>query len=95
MANFKVKSEAYVKYMMTTWQGEVTINEKDIVYRYSEDDNGATLFTLEDEGWVESSLEIEEHQIIWAAIMSWGNPEEFGGAGSEVDIEDDELEDYI
>jgi len=95
MAKFTVKSEAYVRYMMTTWQGEVTVNGKDITYRYSEDDNGATLFTLENEDWVESSLESEEHQIIWGAIMAWGNPEEFGSTGAEVEIDDDELEDYI
>jgi hypothetical protein len=95
MAKFTVKSEAYVKYMMTTWQGEVTVNGKDITYRFSEDDNGATFYTLEDEGWVESSLEIEEHQIIWAAIMAWGSPEEFGSNDTEVEIDDEELEDYI
>lgn len=95
MPKFIVNSEAYVKYMKTTWQGEVNINGIDIKYRYSEDDNGAELYTFDGEAWNVSNLEDENHKILWAAIMAWGNPEEFGGNGAEVEIEDDEIEDYI
>lgn len=95
MAKFTVKSEAYVKYMMTTWQGEVTINGIDIKYRYSEDDNGAELYIFDGNEWIASNLEKEEHKILWAAIMAWGNPEEFGSTGAEVEMDDDEIEDYI
>lgn len=95
MAKFVVKSEAYVKYMMTTWQGEVNLNGIDIKYRYSEDDNGAELYIFDGETWNASNLEDENHKILWAAIMAWGNPEEFGGNGAEVEIEDEEIEDYI
>lgn len=100
MATLTVKEEAYVRYSMTTWQGEVEIDGEEIRYRYSEDDNGAELYILdEDRGWLEADLDEEDgnetHKALWGAIMMWGTPEEFGTNGSVCDIDEEELEDYI
>ena len=85
MANFTVKEEAYIKYSMTTWQGEVEMDDEIITYRYSEDDNGAELFILSEDGWVAADLDEEtgneKHKILWGAIMMWGTPEDFGPIG--------------
>lgn len=100
MANLKVTSEAYIKYSMTTWQGEVEIDGEEICYRYSEDDNGAELYILdEDQGWLEADLDEEDgnekHRLLWGAIMMWGTPEDFGTTGAICDIDEEELEDYL
>lgn len=96
MAKFKVIDEAYVKYQMTTWQGEIEINGETILYRYSEDDNGAELYVFnEDQGWFQPDLEENEnHAMLYTAIMEWGNPEEFGASGEEFE-EDLDTSDYI
>jgi hypothetical protein len=97
MAKFKVIDEAYIKYQMTTWQGEIEINGETILYRYSEDDNGAELYVYnEADGWnrVEAD-DNENYAILYAAIGEWGNPEEFGAKGEEVEIDDTIVEDYI
>jgi len=93
MAKLKVTSEAYVKYSMTTWQGEIEMNGEVICYRYSEDDNGAELYILdEDQGWLQADFEENEtHKILWGAILMWGTPEDFGTTGSICDIDDDFL----
>lgn len=97
MATFKVKEEAYIKYQMTTWQGEIEINGETILYRWSEDDNGADLFVYSEEnGWDSVSSEDNENfAILSAAIGEWGNPEDFGPVGKEVEIDDTIVEDYI
>lgn len=96
MAKFKVIEEAYIKYQMTTWQGEIEINGETILYRWSEDDNGAELYIyIESEGWEQVSVEDNENwAILSAAIGEWGNPEEFGPSGKEFE-EDVNTEDYI
>jgi len=96
MAKFKVIDEAYIKYQMTTWQGEIEINGETILYRYSEDDNGAELYVYqEDSGWGQVSTEDNENwAILYSAIMEWGNPEEFGPNGEEFEEEID-ISDYI
>ena len=94
MKSFKVTEEAYIRYQMTTWQGEVEVNGQTIAYRYSEDDNGATLYILEEDGWVESPIQEESHILIYAAIMQYGNAEEFK-KGETVEIQDEDLEFYI
>lgn len=99
MASFTVKEEAYVKYSMTTWQGEVEMDDEIINYRYSEDDNGAELYILGESGWESADLDEEtgneKHKLLWGAIMMWGTPEDFGSVGEVCDIDEDELEDYI
>ena len=101
MANtFKVLDEGYIKYSLTTWQGEIEINEEGILYRYSEDDNGATLYIWsEDEGWFEPDLTDgpENYKILYGLIMMYGGTPEDLGAPSDVlaDIDMDELEDYL
>ena len=97
MATFKVKEEAYVKYQMTTWQGEIEINGETILYRWSEDDNGADLFVYSEEnGWDSvSAADNENFTILLAAIGEWGNPEDLGPVGEEVEIDDTIIEDYI
>ena len=96
MAKFKVIDEAYIKYQMTTWQGEIEINGETILYRYSEDDNGAELYVYqEDSGWGQVSTEDNENwAILYSAIMEWGNPEEFGSSGEEFE-EDIDTSDYV
>lgn len=97
MAKFKVTAEAYVKYERITWQGEVEINGETILYRYSEDNNGAGLYVYqEDSGWCEVSTEDNKnYAILDAAIMEWGNPTELGSAGEECEIDDTIVEDYM
>ena len=96
MAQFKVLKEAYVRYSMTTWQGVVEIEGEEITYRYSEDDNGASLYTYnEANGWEESDLSNQSHAMIYAACMEWGTPEDFGTTGEIVELDDELLEDYI
>ena len=97
MAIFKVTEEAYIKYQLTTWQGEIEINGEKIIYRYSEDDNGAELYIYsESEGWEQVSTEDNESfAILLAAIGEWGNPEELGPIGKEVEIDDIIVEDYV
>lgn len=96
MAKFKVIDEAYIKYQMTTWQGEIEINGETILYRYSEDDNGAELYVYnEADGWNEASVDDNEnYAILYAAIAEWGNPEEFGSSGEEFE-EDVDTSDYV
>lgn len=97
MAKFKVTAEAYVKYEMITWQGEVEINGETILYRYSEDNNGAALYVYQnDSGWCEVSTEDNKnYAILDAAIMEWGNPIELGPTGEENEIDDTIVEDYM
>ena len=95
MAKIKVVKEAYIKYQLTTWQGVVEINGEEIKYRYSEHDNGDELYIYDGNDWVESDLSEENHKVLYAAIQEWGNPEELGSAGEEVDIDDSYIEDYI
>lgn|GEM_PF-1195124 len=99
MNTLKILKEARIAYSMTTWQGTVILNDELLEYRYNEDDNGATLFVYHEEdgwtGWVESDLTNENHKILWAAIMSWGTPEELGNAGEEIDLDQEELEDFL
>ena len=96
MAKFKVIDEAYIRYQMTTWQGEIEINGETILYRYSEDDNGTELYVYnEADGWSEAAVDDNEnYAILYAAIGEWGNPEEFGAKGEEFE-EDLDTSDYI
>ena len=99
MATFTVKEEAYVKYQMTTWQGEIEMEGESITYRYSEDDNGSEFYIwTEGSGfnrvdWSEEGN--EKYTALIAAIGEWGGPEEFGSVGEEVEIDDTIVEDYI
>lgn len=97
MAIFKVTEEAYIKYQLTTWQGEIEINGETVLYRYSEDDNGAELYIYsESEGWEQVSTEDNENwAILLAAIGEWGGPEELGPVGEEIEVDDTIVEDYI
>lgn len=97
MAKFKVKEEGRIKYQMTTWQGEVEFEDETIAFRYSEDDNGADLYILTENGW-DNNIDMSENKnyaAIYAAINEWGNPEEFGSVGEECEIDDEIVEDYI
>lgn len=96
MATLKVIEEGRIRYSMTTWQGEVELNDEVINYRYSEDDNGAELFILTENGWESANTEENEnYALLWATIMAWGSPEELGGAGELIDLDETELEDYL
>ena len=97
MAKIKITEEAYVKYEMITWQGEVEINGETIIYRYSEDNNGAYMYVYQkDSGWCEVSTEDNKnYAILDAAIIEWGNPREFGLAGEEIEIDDEIVNDYL
>lgn len=94
----KIVEEGYVKYSLTTWQGSVEINGSPITYRYSEDDNGAELYILNENQteWERADEEnVENHKVLWVAIQAWGSPEEMGTSGDYVDLEEEEFEDYI
>ena len=95
MAKFTIKKEGYIKYQLTTWQGVVEMDGEEIKYRYSEHDNGDELYTYDGNVWVESDLSEEIHRFLYSAIQEWGNPEEIGSLGEEVDIDDSFAEDYI
>lgn len=97
MAKIKITEEAYVKYERITWQGEVEINGETIIYRYSEDNNGAYMYVYQkDFGWCEVSTEDNKnYAILDAAIIEWGNPREFGLAGEEIEIDDEIVNDYL
>ena len=99
MATFTVKEEAYVRYQMTTWQGEIEMDGETIAYRYSEDDNGSELYVYtEGDGYNQvdwSGEGNEKYATLMAAIGEWGNPEDFGSVGEEVEIDDTIVEDYI
>lgn len=97
MAKFKITEEAYLKYQLTTWQGEVEINGEKIIYRYSEDDNGAYMYVYQkDSGWCEVSTEDNEnYAILYASIIEWSNPTEFGLIGEECEIDDEIVNDYM
>ena len=100
MANtLTVVEEGYVKYSMTTWQGEVELNGEKICYRYSEDNNGAELFILTENGWEDADLSVdgpENHRLLWATIQAWGNPEELGTPEEgPVDLDMTVIEDYL
>ena len=71
----KIKEEGYIKYQMTTWQGEVNIDGEDIIYRWSEDDNGDEFFVLIEDNWVSVDLADERYLAIYTAIMEYGTPE--------------------
>lgn len=99
MATFKVTEEAYVKYQMTTWQGAVEMDGETIEYRYSEDDNGSEFYVYsEGNGYDRVNWSEEGNQkyaALIAAIGEWGNPEDFGPVGEEVEIDDTVVEDYL
>ena len=98
MAKFKVLEEAGIRYQLTTWQGTVNVDDEAITYRYSEDDNGSEFYVYtEGSGYERVDFDSEEsakHKVIYAAILEWGNPEEFGVAGEEVDIDDELVKEY-
>lgn len=95
MAKFTVKQPAHIRYSMTTWEGQIEYKGETINYRYSEDDNGAELFILDWDKWAPADLEENfTHQMIWAACMEWGSPEEFGDMEEKVEIDDFIIEDY-
>ena len=99
MANtLTVVEEGYVRYSRTTWQGIVNINGEEITYRYSEDDNGAELYILGENGWDELDYmdAPENHKLLWGTIQAWGNPEELGRpSDGPVDLDMTEIEDYL
>jgi hypothetical protein len=95
MATFKVTKEAYIQYSLTTWQGEIEFEGEKIAYRFSEDENGQTLYILDGYNWVEADGSKQAYAAIFAACNEWGNPEELGSAGEEVEIDDELIEDYI
>ena len=73
MHKVKVISRSKLIYRMVTHQGTIEINGKEIEYRYSEDDNGATLYTYESHGgWTEYDPSIPEHEILSMMISEWG-----------------------
>ena len=84
MANFKVVDEAYKKYEMITWQGEVEFEGENILYRYSEDNNGTESFVFADGDWVTDHPFIP---VLEVTVMEWGTPTEFGAAGEECEID--------
>lgn len=94
-----VLEEGYVKYSMTTWQGEVELNGEKICYRYSEDNNGVEMFILTENGWEDADLSEdgpENHRLLWATIQAWGNPEELGTPEEgPVDLDMTVIEDYL
>ena len=95
MAKFKVKQPANIRYSMTTWEGQISYKKRIIDYRYSEDDNGAQLYILDEGAWQYADLEDNfVHQMIWAACMEYGSPESFGEPGVKVEIDDFIIEDY-
>lgn len=99
MATFTVKDEAFIKYQMTTWQGEVEMNGESITYRYSEDNNGSEFYVwTEGRGFKQVDWSEEgnrKYATIVAAILEWGGAEEFGPAGEQVEIDDLIVEDYL
>ena len=97
MAEIKILKEADIVYSRTTWQGKVEINGEEIVYRFTEDDHGAEMYIfVEGSGWESADLEQDQNNIVlWGAIMAFGNPEEMGSVGETVDMDDEELEDYL
>lgn len=91
MARFKIIKEAYVKYSMTTWQGTVDFDGTEVLYRFSESDDGSVLFVYDEiSGWSESDLSDKNHASLYAACIEWGSPEEIGSVGTICDMEIDE-----
>ena len=95
MAKIYIKKGAYVAYQRTTYQGEVEIAGEVIKYRWSEDDNGAEMYVLLEGNWKEVNTSEGNYAVLYAAIMEWGNPEEFGDDNDTIDLDDSIIEDYI
>ena len=99
MATIKVKEGAYERYSQITWQGEVEINKETLTYRYSEDNNGAELFILQDGHWNSADVDEESgndnHKLLFKAIMAWGSPTELGSDGEVSEVLEEELDDWI
>jgi len=92
MVTFTVKEKAYVRYSLTTWQGEAEYEGETLRYRFSEDDNGQEAFVWTDEGWSHAHPFCA---VILATVSEWGSPEEFGHIDEKVEIDDEILEDYM
>tara|TARA_B110000259_G_scaffold146126_1_gene164676 strand:- start:2500 stop:2787 length:288 start_codon:yes stop_codon:yes gene_type:complete len=95
MAKIYIKKGAYVAYQRTTYQGEVEIAGEEIIYRWSEDDNGAEMYVLLEGNWKEVNTSEGNYAVLYAAIMEWGNPEEFGDDNDTIDLDESIIEDYI
>ena len=95
MAKITIKKEASLIYQRSTWQGTVEISGESITYRYSEDDNGAELYILQDNSWNQVDVSEGNYAILWASIMEWGTPEDMGTCGDTIDLDDEIIEDYI
>lgn len=89
MNRFKIFETASEVYWMSTHQGHVSINGKEIEYRYSEDSNGATLWVLENDRWVEVDTSVKEYDLLNRAILEYGVTD-LGPAGDEFDFEPEE-----
>ena len=92
MATFTIKDEAYIKYSLTTWQGEAEFEGETLRYRFSEDDNGQEAFVWTDEGW---SSDHPFCAVLFATVSEWGSPAEFGPVGEVCEIDDEMVEDYM
>ena len=90
MAQFKVIKQANEVYYTSTIEGEVEVNGVPLRYRYSEDNNGASLYILNDGEWESCDENIEEHLELFNACLMI-SPEEFGCAGETFDLDDDFL----
>lgn len=94
MVNIEIKEPGRIRYQQTTWQGTAIINGIETEYRYSEDDNGAELYILTEQGWEVSNFEATEHQALWTSIMLYGDPSGFT-AGETFEVTDEEIEDNL
>ena len=93
MKKFNVKKTDGIIYQQTTCQGTVTINGEDIEWRHSEDDNGDEFYVFENGSWERSDLSNPNHLLIYAAIGTYGNPEDWE-EGEDIEIDDEDLEMY-
>lgn len=90
--HIKVIEQSHLIYRQETFEGIVELDGKQLKFRYSEDDNGSELYLWNEEtkSWDEMDYDNPSHTDL-SDICGAINPEEFGPAGSEWDVEPDDL----
>jgi hypothetical protein len=53
------------------------------------------MYVLIEGNWKEVNTSEGNYAVLYAAIMEWGTPEEFGNDNDTIDIDESIIEDYI
>lgn len=86
MAKIKVIEQAREISWSVTRQGRVSVNGKEVEYRWYEDDNGTELYLLEEgTGWTNAPVDLDTYDIVYDLLMEI-DPEDFGEVGDEFDF---------